>query len=156
MQDTIYISGRYVIDAVDVRTGRVIWRKNVKNQLTAINQQVRTQLLTGTYSGAGLQIKYFAFGDDPTPALPTQTQLGNELYRKQITNIAFTDSTVTTILSLNTSEALFRIREIGVFCGADATSTANSGIMISRVVVDIDHNSNIVLNITRIDACALD
>lgn len=155
MHETLIMQGRYAIEAVDARSGRVLWRRHFKNQLTNVNLTARAQMLAGTYSGDGLNIKYIALGDDSTPATPTQTQLGNELFRKQVTQIATVGAETRTLLSVGVTEALFRIREIGVFCGASASSTPGSGTMISRVVVDITHNSNIVLNIIRTDICEL-
>lgn len=158
-ENAIDLRGEYCIEARDADTGALLWRKRLKNQLTTINQTIRAQMLMGTYSGTldALQIKYFAFGSGTTPATPNDTQLENEQLRKQVTQISNpTNGTVSSVLSLGSTEANnFAIREIGVFCGAGATATANSGTLLSRIVTQIDKNSNIVLNVVRSDICTI-
>ena len=156
--DKISLQGNWTIEARSADNGEILWQKHIKNQLTAINQSIRTQMLLGTWTGAAdaMQIKYFAFGDGAEPASKSDTTLQNERFRKQITRIELLEeSTVQTVLSLGTAEANFVIREIGVFCGPSATSDANTGIMMSRVNVNIPNNSNIVLNFIRRDICTI-
>lgn len=128
----------------------------LKNQLTIINQTMRTQMLLGTYQGGTdiLEIKYIAFGLGSTPATINDTELESEIYRKQITQISQpTAGSVQTIVQLGTNECNYNIREIGIFCGPDATEAANTGTLLSRVTVNIQKNTNMVLNIVRTDIC---
>lgn len=158
MQDTLTMSGRFKITAINAHTGKVVWEKELKNLLTQISQTIRQQQLLGTYSGPlnQLQIQYFAFGTGTTPPAVTDTQLGDEQFRKQVTQISAQGTgNVYSVLSLGATEANFVIREIGVFCGPDATASANTGVLLSRVAVNIDKNSNLVLNIARTDICTI-
>ena len=158
MTDEMTLSGRFTITAVDVHTGRVVWKKELRNLLTQISQTVRQQQLIGTYTGPlnQLQIQYFAFGTGTTPPAVTDTQLGNEQFRKQVTQISAQGTgNVYSVLSLGATEANFNITEIGVFCGPDATASANTGVLLSRVAVNIDKNSNLVLNVARTDICTI-
>ena len=158
MHDDITMSGRFVITALDANTGRVVWRKELKNLLTQISQTVRQQQLLGTYTGPlnQLQIQYFAFGTGTTAPAVTDTQLGNEQFRKQVTQISAQGTgNVYSVLSLGAQEANFTITEIGVFCGPTATSSANTGVLLSRVAVNIVKNSNLVLNVARTDICTI-
>lgn len=156
MKDTFSMKGRYVIEARDAATNRLIKAWRLENALTSINQSTRCQMLLGTYTGAldALQIKYFAFGTDSTPATASDTELGAEVYRKQITQISQADpATIQSVVSLGSQECNYNIREIGVFAGPNASSTPNSGTLLSRINVNIDKNTNIVLNIVRSDIC---
>lgn len=160
MNDSMKLKGRYLIEARDANTDKLVKAWRIENQLTDINQKLRTAMLTGTasslYSADMFEIKYFAFGDGTNAAAPTDTKLQNELFRKQVTQLQTTSaSTVQSIVSLTIGEANFTIREIGVFCGAEASATANTGLLLSRVNVNIDKNSNIVLNIVRSDVCTI-
>ena len=152
------IKGAWDIVAVDL-SGRVVWKKHIDNLLMAVNQSVRDALLMGTYDAddpaTDISIKYFAFGDGTSTPTVNDTRLASERYRKQVTQITNPQAgTVSSAVSLGTNEADFVITEIGVFGGA-ATSTANSGTLLSRVLVNIPNNSNIVLNIYRTDTCSI-
>lgn len=156
MKDTLQMEGHYTIEAYCDENCIARWE--LPNTLTTINQTIRQQMLLGTYTGEldALQIKYFAFGDGNAPPTPSDTKLENELYRKQITRISPSGTgTVLSTVSLGAQEANFLIKEIGVFCGPNATASANTGTLLSRVAVNIDKNSNLVLNIARQDICAI-
>lgn len=158
MNDAIGYHGRYAITARDASTGALLRVWHLDNQLTAISQEVRAQMLLGTYTGApdALAIKYIAFGTNATPATPQDTRLGVEVLRKQVTQLTRLDTaTVQSIVSLAASEGNMNIREVGVFCGPNATGSANTGTLLSRVVVDITKNSNMVLNVVRSDICTI-
>lgn len=157
MQEKQNLRGVFTIEC-RAPDGRLLGREVVKNQLTAINQTVRTQMLLGTYTGAldALQIKYFALGTGTTPATVNDTQLVAEVLRKPLTQLSNpAPGQVVSVVAFGAAEANFNIREIGVFGGADATSEANSGTLLARVVVNVTKNDNILLNITRTDICTI-
>ena len=80
----------------------------------------------------------------------------SEQYRKQLTTLDNpTTGTVQSVVSLGTGEANFTITEIGVFCGPDATGTANSGTLLSRVNLTIYKNDSLVVDIVRTDSCVI-
>lgn len=147
--------GEYLIEVIDTLTGKKESHR-LDNTLTAINQNIHLKMLLGDTTGFNfndLDIKYFGFGTGTTPENPAQTQLVNETYRKQVTSKSFAPGTnyLESIVSLGSSEANFNIREIGVFAGASATATFNTGNMISRIVVNIDKFENKIINIIRRD-----
>ncbi len=159
MKEKSIMKGRYLIEGRDAVTGELakVWRFD--NLLTAINQNMRMDMLLGNvaaYKLTDLEIKYFAFGDGTAPVTITDTKLGNELVRKPVTKLSrLSPSIVQSIVNLSPSEANFVIREIGVFCGTTATTNVDTGIMISRVNVNIDKNSSLSLNIVRSDICEI-
>ncbi|GEM_PF-3454542 len=149
------IKGSYRVDILTTH-GELVKSISFDNMLTNLARNVYLGMLNGTYGDVeALEIKYFGFGDNNTPAARTQTALENELYRKQYTVKNVSGNTITTVCSLRSGEANFHIKEIGVFCGSLATASFNTGNMLSRVVVDIEKNENFIINITRTDSIAL-
>ncbi|MDL2293215.1 phage tail protein [Ruminococcaceae bacterium OttesenSCG-928-D13] len=152
--DSVAMSGQYQITATD-RNGKIRGFWCVRNQLTKINIDIRTDMLQGVATGYAwddLAIRYFAFGDGTAPAAMSDTRLANERFRKPITQMQKpNDTTIQSIVNLLTEEANFNIREIGVFCSSSATADADTGILLSRVNVNIDKNDSIVLNVIRQD-----
>ena len=158
MNEKMKMKGHYIIEARDAETGKLLKAWRFDNTLTTINQTIRTQMLMGTYSGAvdALQIQYFAFGTGTTPASPSNTQLVSEQFRKQITQITNPSTgVVQSTCSLTATDANFTITEIGIFCGPSASSSPNTGTLLSRVNTNINKNSNIVLNVVRVDTCTI-
>lgn len=143
--------GYFKIEIVNAATGAVLKRLHIKNQLTEINRTVRAKMLMGEYTGSpdALAIRSFAFGTDGTAATSSQTALGAEQFRKELTQKSQNGGNVTTVVSLQTNEANFVIREIGVFGGPDGST------MLARTVVNIDKNDSLVINITRSDVCEI-
>lgn len=158
-KERVSMRGLYRFELVDARTGKIVQSVEVKNQLTKINRDMRVAALLGEaaeYDLADLEIKYFAFGTGTTTATADDTTLENEIARKIVTKVSQTDAgTVQSIASLSPSECNFTIREIGVFCSSSATGDADSGVMLSRVNVNIQKNDNLTLNIVRQDVVTI-
>lgn len=148
-----YLSGLN-IELSNADTGEILDIAYENSNLTAFNRELRQQMLLGntsSYNINDLDIKYFAFGDDDTAFNPNDTTLYNEVYRKQVTAKSESGNIVTSLCVLNSTQANFNIKEIGIFAGDSATGTADSGNMLSRVVVDYNKNENIILNVYRYD-----
>ena len=145
--------GELIFELLDAKTGKLVRRWRQKNLLTNANGVYWQRMLQGINPDGG--IAYFAVGTGTSAPARSNTQLEDEQFRKQKTQISTsrtgTDFKVTTVCSLSALEANFHIREVGVFCGSSATAAANSGVMISRVAVDFTKNSNQILNIYRVD-----
>lgn len=103
-------------------------------------------LLRDSVSGqAGhCRILYMAWGTDTTSPDQSQTRLGDERGRKQITRVssgACGIVTITTIISPNEANNI-AIGELGLFAGPDATGEKDSGVLAARVVWSPPHNKN--------------
>ena len=158
MKDKICMKGEFFIQAVEAETGKVIKTWSLKNLLTEVNQNVRVEMLLGTYSGTveDLAIKYFAFGTGTGTPSVTDTQLFNEVYRKQVTQVSNpSQGIVQSVCSLGSQEANYNLTEIGVFCGPNASSLPSTGTMISHIMFSFSKNTNVVLNILRTDTCTI-
>ncbi len=83
-----------------------------------------------------LEIKYLAWGSSNTANSPSQTTLVAEFGRKQVTaqEDGDTGELVTTVY-ISPSEATgATIEELGWFAGASTSGSADSGILVARVL----------------------
>jgi hypothetical protein len=83
---------------------------------------------------ANPKVFYVALGDDATTPDAADTKLKNERFRKAITTYASgATGIITTQIYVEPTEAVgITVREVGVFVGNSATSTANTGILLGR------------------------
>lgn len=158
MKEALHFKGHFQIEALDAHNGKVLKIWQMDNLLTEISQKVRTQMLLGTYKGTvnDLAIKFFAFGTGTGTPSVSDTKMFDEVYRKQVTQISNPSSgVVQSVCSLGSLEANYDLTEIGIFCGPEASSLPDSGIMLSHIMWKFDKNTNIVLNIVRTDTCTI-
>ncbi len=115
----IYINGE-LADAVD----------NLIMDATIL-AMIRT--LKGT--AADIQIKYLALGTGTTAPANTNTQLQTEIFRTAILSQSEPiTGEVNSLFQVLSTEAVATIEEIGIFGGAAAGGTANSGTLLARVL----------------------
>lgn len=109
-------------------------------------------MLTGTSSN-DYEMKWLALGTDNTPITDSDIQLGNEVFRIPVVSLSKTDvGRVRSEFFLADTEALVVVQEIAFFCGSNATAAANSGRMLSRILVTIDRSSGATaITFVRID-----
>lgn len=81
-------------------------------------------------------INYIAIGDDDSQTLPNATKLGNELFRKQFTDIRQNEDVAIFETFFTKDEANFHWREAGLFRGG--TAQKDSGTLVARVRIDED------------------
>lgn len=87
-----------------------------------------TANLTASYSG----LNVFAVGNSSVTPAATDVQLGNEIFRKSISNIAVSGSQLDANTFFGTSEGNFAYTEAGIFGnGADPTLT-NDGTLFAH------------------------
>lgn len=150
MKEGLRLKGHYELVCRDVITGEVkIY--SLDNQLTSLYQNDVLKQLKGE-SFDSLDIRYIAVGTNSATATKNDTQLGAEIFRRQPQRqvIDSANSYLLTTMIILPSEAIATIREIGVFCG-NATASANTGMLISRVNVNIEKTASMELSINRYD-----
>lgn len=113
----------------------------IRNQIT----DACHNLDRDNWSGAATdnKIKYLAIGDGTSMPISGQTKLDNERYRQQIT--AYTaggTGVLTSTCLVGPGAALFHWQELAWFAGAGATTAANTGVMIARVLYNHDHSTS--------------
>lgn len=130
--------GKWLIQYI--KNDIIIKEETIFNRITDLGLNTWADALVGTASD--IEIKFLALGTDATAIDDTDTQLGTEVFRTQ--DIALsktaTGKTQSEFFILD-SEALATIKEIGIFCGSTATSSANTGLMLSRILWDSDRTS---------------
>lgn len=149
MINEINWSGQFIIKVKNLKTGEekteVIKNKvmdNVLNQLIGSLQGINPNI----------EIEYLALGTSNTPVTTSDTKLGNEIFRTPIINqeLTATGELTTDFVVLDT-EAVGSIREMGIFGGSAATSTKDSGVLISRILWSREKTNSEEINIKRID-----
>ncbi len=108
---------------------------NLKNLITDAGLNYLAQLLNGVIN-APTEIRYFAFGTSNVAPAATDIKLGNEVFRKVVTKQERpgTGQLVTTVFVASYELVGTAVAEIGIFAGPTATATANSGVMLARVL----------------------
>ena len=123
----------------------------LRNKITDAGLNMLRNALKGDVSD--LEIKYMAWGSDNTTPAGGQTTLVAEFGRKAVT---LKDSGTTGVLTTTTYVAPGEgnestIEEFGWFAGADATGSADTGIMVARVLYSRAKTSLESLQVERDD-----
>lgn len=150
MINEINWSGQFIIKVKNLKTGEEK-TEVIKNK---VMDNVLNQLIGSLHQGINpnIEIKYLALGTSNTPVTTSDTKLGNEIFRTPIINqeLTATGELTTDFVVLDT-EAVGSIREVGIFGGSTATSSLNTGILISRILWTKEKTSSEELNFKRID-----
>lgn len=109
------------------------------NLVTTLGKALVGKLLTGQESTG---ITYVALGTGTTAPAVGDTQLVTEVTRKALVDKVVSGGTITLSVFFLASECTYSIQEVGFF-GAQATSTANSGTLFSRVLKAQDNSAGL-------------
>ena len=125
--------------------------KTFHNLITDAGTNLMRDILGGFVTDG--KIRYVAVGTSSTAPATGQTQLVAESFRKAVTQYDNTVGTaqVKTVVYLAPGEANIAIQEIGWFAGTGATASANTGVMIARVLYAHTKTSGESININRVD-----
>lgn len=148
--------GKWEVIAHD-RTGKELWREEIRpNLIEDDGLNMFRDILRGTVTDG--KIKYVALGNDSTAPANEHHQLVAEQFRKPVTSQNPDPITAgklyTEVYIADTEANAFKCEEIGWFAGATATATANSGIMIARVLYSRQKLSTESWTIRRTDTIA--
>lgn len=106
-------------------------------------------------SSLDTEIHYMGWGDDGTTPQLSDSQLGNELGRKQITSqTAIADGDMQTTVYLAPYQANVSIAELAWFAGADASGDPNTGVCIARTLLSFTKTNSESLTVDRVDSLA--
>lgn len=133
----IYVNGK--LDAV------------ITNRIMDAILNEMADVLKGT--APDLSIKYVALGTSNTALTDTQTGLVTEIFRTAPVSNPTRTATgeITTEFTILDTEAVAQIEEIGIFVGSSATSSANSGKLLSRILWSKNKTNSEELTIRRVD-----
>ena len=124
----------------------------IQNLITNICLEAEAGIFMGI--APNMWIKYLALGDDNTAVAATNTILNNEVFRTNyVSQVYSATGIVTTEFYVTDSDATGEdIQEIGIYAGNTATSTVDTGNLISHVLWNYGtKSSGIELLIRRID-----
>src|SRR5690625_3182086 len=125
-------------------------RQHIRNRLTNAGLNMMRDALNGEVSD--LELKYLALGDSGTPIDNDDTTLGNERFRTGwISQVKPGTGQLQSTAMVLDNEAVFHIQEIGIFAGSDATETADSGILVSRILWERDKTELESIQFVRTD-----
>ena len=139
-----------------------IWKiETYRNKKLIKTEEIRNRIMNAALDellkplqglATDIEVKYIALGTGDTPITNTQTQLQTEIFRTTATTTEKTNvGELTNVFFVLDSEAVGHIKEIGLFGGTGATSAANSGLLISRILWDKVKVLGEEIRFTRID-----
>ena len=116
------------------RDGQLVDRTEMRNLITDTGLNLLRDALHGDVDDA--QIKYVAWGDSATGPAASDSALGNEEGRRQITRRSIFGGTgvLQTTAIISSIEGNDQIEELGFFAGTAATAVAGSGVLVARVL----------------------
>ncbi len=133
--------------------GDIIDETEFKNLITTVGLNMLRDFLAGDVSDG--EIKYTAIGTDNTAPVIGDTTLVVESFRKATTSTSKpADAQFRHITYVAPAEAVVAIEEVGWFCGAAATGSADSGILLARVLYSRNKTNLESLQIERTDTFA--
>lgn len=122
----------------------------IKNLIT--NAYLNELIKIPQGQSSDFQIKYVAVGTGTTVPDVDDTQLETETFRFPVTtrDVTGNGELTTTFVVIDTA-GVGQWNEIGIFCGSTATSTPNSGVLASRVLINKDKKVTEEVTISRKD-----
>ena len=144
MTDTITLKGRSTLRAYPAGSdfkGRPIYEDTVNNLVVTTGKGLAADLLLDQETTG---LTYHAIGTDNTAPALADTTLGAEENRKAWTVRSRLGAVLTFEVFYLASEAAYAIAECGVFGGATASATADSGIMFSHYLQTYDNSAGLV------------
>jgi len=115
--------------------------------ITTVGLNLLRNALAGDVSP---DVNYFAVGDDNTAVTGTETTLGNETLRVQLSSDGTPlDGDWNSVWDILDSDGALTIREIGWF--SNGTASADSGVLISRILYSRDKTTLESIQFNRTD-----
>lgn len=137
-------------DLIIKENGKIKETVHIKNRITNTALDAIVNILDNI--DPDLNIKFLAIGTDNTPLDDNDTQLGNEIFRTQfLTSDNDAVGQFTTTFAVLDGEAVATWEEIGVFVGDAATTTPNSGTLLSRILFSRVKTALEEVDVSRID-----
>lgn len=145
IQEAIKISGYMKATIRDKVTGEIKRVYEYKNLNPTVMKTMIANNLVEETPDNDMAVNYVGIGSGTaTPAI-TDTQLQTEVYRNVISSKTNANNVAYFTAFFDDTEVTGTFREAGLF--ADATATANSGILVSRVAINITKSSSETLTI---------
>jgi hypothetical protein len=152
ISEAIHYTGEWEIKIKNVETGEIKIEK-AKNRIVnnGLDELIKG-LVYSTYND--LKIRKLAVGSSSTAISNYDTALYGETFRcsPSVEPYHYSVGTVATEFVIQTTEANGTIEEIGIFISPTATVTANTGILLSRMLWHHIKTSAEEITFTRLDS----
>lgn len=142
--EAMSLLGVYRFTLEDVNTGE----KTVQYYTNLIPTVGRTMIANNLTSGSptnSMLINYAALGSSTTAPANGDTQLTTETYRNAIASKTNASNIAYATAFFSQTETSGTFREAGIFC--NATGTANSGVLLSHVSINVTKSTSQKLTI---------
>jgi hypothetical protein len=111
-----------------------------KNLVLNAGFDILLKNLAGTQSGSEtLKFQYIGVGTGSTPVVSTDSVLETEIERNPVDLFTISTNSITGKTDFSSSDAVGTLTELGVFITTTATSTTDSGVLFSRVVLSVPY-----------------
>jgi hypothetical protein len=136
LNDHFTLKGHYRFTKRDIKTGKVTGVYLYENIIPTVARTALVNLIcNATPTNPSMLANYVALGTGVTAPANGDTSLQTETYRNLVASMD-TDANIGYITGFfNATEASGTFKEAGVFCAG--TAIANSGILLSRVAINI-------------------
>lgn len=133
--DKIIPAGMVLVELRDAKTGKLKFSDLIKNTFVTAGKNSIAAGLQGTTANNQGIITYCAVGTSAVAPALADTTLGTEIFRKLVSVRSVSGNVATFQTFFTTSEANGSLREAGLF-GDDASSTANTGTLFSKLAIN--------------------
>lgn len=139
------LKGHYRFTIRDSKTGKIKRVKEYFNLIPTVGRTLIANNLTSSSPDNDPRINYVALGTGTTAPANNDTTLETETYRNTVASETNANNVAYITGFFNATENDGTYKEVGLF--ADATGVADSGILFSRVAIDITKSNTETLTI---------
>ena len=151
MTDKLKWQGIWQIKVTDKNTGEVLEETEIKNRIMNLALDEMLKVLEG--DTPDMEIAYMSLGTSNAAVTSNDLTLGAEIFRTQpSTQLKTGTGELKTVFIVLDSEAVAQIEEIGIHGGSSATTSANTGLLISRILWSRLKTANEEIQFNRIDS----
>lgn len=141
---SISLKGKYKFTLTDIHTGEVqVFEYD--NIITTVGKAMIANNLTDPTPDNSMVLNKAALGTSTTTPVVGNAQLGAEVYRNNIASKSNVSNIAYATAYFNATETSGTYREAGLF--SNATATANSGVLFSRVSINITKTNSQTLTL---------
>lgn len=145
IKDKVSLKGVYTFTIRDAKTGRIKRVMTVENIIPTVGREMLANNLTAASPTNTPRVTHVALGSGTNAPANGDTTLQTETYRNaaasrtNVNNVAY----VTGFFSATETSGTYR--EVALFC--NGTGSADSGVLLSRVAVNITKSTSETLTI---------
>lgn len=145
ISQAVSLKGSYVATIRDAVTGEIKRKYYYENIVPTVGRTMIANNLTSASPTNVMKITHVALGSSTSTPANSDTQLGTETYRNAVASLTNASNIGYATGFYSASETSGTYREIGLF--SNGTGSANSGILLSRVSVNITKTTSETLTL---------